>query len=64
MQEYLRFTELGFEAERKAAFFLLEQFYHEVVRNYWNEYVNAYILKQGKILTLVAIDTIFMQKTA
>ena len=36
----------------------------EIVRNYWNEYVNAYILKQGKILTLVAIDKIFMQKTA
>jgi hypothetical protein len=36
----------------------------EIVRNYWNEYVNAYILKQGKILTLVEIDKIFMQKTA
>jgi hypothetical protein len=36
----------------------------EIVRNYWNEYVNAYILKQGKVLTLVEIDTIFMQKTA
>jgi hypothetical protein len=36
----------------------------EIVRNYWNEYVNAYILKQGKTLTLVAIDKIFMQKTA
>ncbi len=36
----------------------------EIVRNYWNEYVNAYILKQGKILTLVDIDKIFMQKTA
>ncbi len=169
MQEYLRFTELGFEAERKAAFFLLEQFdqepmrsvcfrsaaslamnckkyeeakqmvhfglagkppkgvaeqlvsiylaveratkanpiaqshqskhnfflegtligadtltdkitifserlgvvkvtvknnLDEIVRNYWNEYVNAYILKQGKVLTLVDIDKIFMQKTA
>jgi hypothetical protein len=36
----------------------------EIVRNYWNEYVNAYILKQGKVLTLVEIDKIFMQKTA
>jgi hypothetical protein len=36
----------------------------EIVRNYWNEYVNAYILKQGKILTLVDIDKIFLQKTA
>jgi hypothetical protein len=36
----------------------------EIVRNYWNEYVNAYILKQGKKLILVAIDKIFMQKTA
>jgi hypothetical protein len=36
----------------------------EIVRNYWNEYVNAYILKQGKVLTLVDIDKIFMQKTA
>jgi tetratricopeptide (TPR) repeat protein len=36
----------------------------QIVRNYWNEYVNAYILKQGKILTLVEIDKIFMQKTA
>jgi hypothetical protein len=35
-----------------------------IVRNYWNEYVNAYILKQGKLLTLVKIDKIFMQKTA
>ncbi|MEN9613613.1 MAG: hypothetical protein RLZZ628_4427 [Bacteroidota bacterium] len=36
----------------------------EIVRNYWNEYVNAYILKQGKVLTLVEIDKIFLQKTA
>jgi hypothetical protein len=36
----------------------------QIVRNYWDETVSAYILKQGKILTLVEIDTIFMQKTA
>jgi hypothetical protein len=36
----------------------------QIVRNYWNEYVNAYILKQGKILTLVEMDKVFMQKTA
>jgi hypothetical protein len=36
----------------------------EIVRNYWNESVSAYILKQGKILTLVEIDKAFMQKTA
>jgi hypothetical protein len=36
----------------------------QIVRNYWDETVSAYILKQGKILTLVEIDTIFRQKTA
>jgi hypothetical protein len=36
----------------------------QIVRDYWDENVSAYILKQGKILTLVEIDTIFMQKTA
>ena len=35
-----------------------------IVRNYWDENVNAYILKQGKQLTLVEIDKTFMQKTA
>jgi hypothetical protein len=36
----------------------------EIVRTYWNEQVHAYTLKQGKRLTLVDIDKIFMQKTA
>ncbi|MEN9611612.1 MAG: hypothetical protein RLZZ628_2426 [Bacteroidota bacterium] len=36
----------------------------QIVRNYWDENVSAYILKQGKILTLVEMDKIFMQKTA
>jgi hypothetical protein len=36
----------------------------EIVRTYWNEQVHAYTLKQGKRLTLVAIDKAFMQKTA
>jgi hypothetical protein len=36
----------------------------QIVRNYWDESVSAYILKQGKVLTLVEIDKIFMQKTA
>ena len=35
-----------------------------IVRNYWDENVRAYILKQGKQLTLVEIDKTFMQKTA
>ena len=35
-----------------------------IVRNYWDENVRAYILKQGKQLTLVKIDKTFMQKTA
>jgi tetratricopeptide (TPR) repeat protein len=36
----------------------------QIVRDYWDENVSAYILKQGKILTLVDIDKIFLQKTA
>lgn len=36
----------------------------EMVRNHWNEYVSAYVLKQGKLLTLVEMDKVFMQKTA
>jgi hypothetical protein len=35
-----------------------------IVRNYWDENVSAYILKQGKLLTLVEIDKISLPKTA
>jgi hypothetical protein len=50
--------------DHKTAKIKMAKDFGEIVRNYWNEYVNAYILKQGKVLTLVEIDTIFMQKTA
>ena len=35
-----------------------------IVRSYWDENVSAYILKQGKQLTLVEIDKGFLQRTA
>ena len=35
-----------------------------IVRNYWDESVRAYIMKEGKQLTLVEIDKGFIQKTA
>jgi hypothetical protein len=35
-----------------------------IVRNYWNEVVNVCLLKQGKLLTLVEVEQIFLQKSA